>query len=92
MLSYFNRHDVLICPVNARTALSHDEPENPTDYTYTMAFNLTGWPGVVIRAGTDAAGLPVGIQIVTRPFTEHMALAVAAALEAEFGEYAAPPL
>ncbi len=92
MLSYFNQHDVLICPVNARTALPHDEPENPTDYTYTMAFNLTGWPGVVIRAGTDAAGLPVGVQIVTRPFTEHLALAVAAALEAEFGEYDAPPL
>jgi len=92
MLSYFGQHDILICPVNARTAIPHDEPHNPADYTYTMAFNLTGWPGVVIRSATDAAGLPVGVQIVARPFAEHQALAVAATLEAAFGEFAAPDL
>ena len=39
-----------------------------------MAFNLTGWPVVVVRAGTSPEGLPIGIQIVARPWHEHVAL------------------
>ena len=39
-----------------------------------MAFNLTGWPVVVLRAGTSPEGLPIGIQIVARPWHEHVAL------------------
>lgn len=90
MLDYFQRHDILICPVNAKTAIPHEQPHNPADYTYTMAFNLTGWPGVVIRAGTDPNGLPIGIQIIAKPFAEHQALAVAAELEKALGPFPAP--
>ena len=39
-----------------------------------MAFNFTGWPVVVVRAGTSPEGLPIGIQIVARPWHEHVAL------------------
>ena len=90
MLSYFKDFDILVCPVNGKTALSHDEPENFQNYTYTSAYNLTGWPGVVIRAGTDENRLPVGIQILARPFAEHHALAVAALLEQKLGGFPGP--
>ena len=92
MLAYFNDFDVLICPVNAHTAIAHDEPEDFGAYTYTAAYNLTGWPGVVIRAGTDDSGLPVGIQILAAPFREDRCLALAAWLEARLGPFPGPDL
>lgn len=92
MLSFFDDFDILICPVNAHTAIKHGVKEDLTAYTYTSAFNLTGWPGVVIRAGTDDAGLPVGIQILAAPFREDRCLAVAAWLEEHLGPFPAPSI
>ena len=92
MLSYFLDHDLLICPVNAKTAIRHDDKEDFSDYTYTAAYNLTGWPSVVIRAGSDADGLPVVVQILARPFAEHDALAMAAWLEEQLGVFEGPTL
>lgn len=92
MLSYFVDHDILICPVNAKTAIPHEQAEDFADYTYTAAYNLTGWPSVVIRAGTDPDGLPIGLQILARPFAEYHALAVAASLEKALGTFAGPNL
>jgi amidase len=90
MLSFFADFDVLLCPVNGRTAIPLGEEEDMANYTYTSAFNLTGWPAAVVRAGTDAAGLPIGIQVVAAPFREDRCLAVAAWLETELGEFPSP--
>lgn len=90
MLSFFNDFDVLLCPVNGRTAIPLGEEEDMANYTYTSAFNLTGWPAAVVRAGTDANGLPIGIQIVAAPFREDHCLAVAGWLEAKLGEFPKP--
>lgn len=87
MLSYFDVFDILVSPVNAHTAIAHDEPEDFSAYSYTTAYNLTGWPSVVIRAGTDSDGLPIGVQILARPFREDQCLAVASWLEARLGPF-----
>ncbi|MCB1646960.1 MAG: amidase [Pseudomonadales bacterium] len=96
MLGYFENHDVLICPVNARTAHRHDEQEKMQDYSYTLAYNLTGWPSLVLRAGTDQQGLPIGIQIIARPFREDVCLAVGLWLEAlirqQLGNFPVPAI
>ncbi len=92
MLSYFDDFDVLLCPVNAHTAIKHGVTEDLTAYTYTSAFNLTGWPGAVVRAGTDESGLPIGIQILAAPFREDRCLAVAAWLEERLGEFPNPAI
>lgn len=92
MLNFFMDHDILICPVNAHTAIPHGQQEEMEAYTYTTAYNLTGWPGVVIRAGTDASGLPIGVQILARPFREDHCLAVASLLEDQLGDFAAPEI
>jgi amidase len=42
-----------------------------------MTCNVTGWPGEVVRAGTTADGLPIGVQSVDHPGREDVALAVA---------------
>lgn len=90
MLGYFEDFDILLCPVNANTAVPHGTEEDLKDYSYTTAFNLTGWPAAVIRAGTDSNGLPIGIQIAARPFREDHCLAVAGWLEQRLGPFAAP--
>ena len=90
MLSYFADFDILICPVNATTAISLGEEEDLQGYTYTSAFNLTGWPGVVIRGGQDNNGMPIGIQILARPFREDHCLALAQWLEAKLGDFPKP--
>jgi amidase len=54
--------------------------------------NCAGLPAVVVPAGLDGSGLPVGVQIVGRAFEEEQVLAVARALEKELGGYQKPPL
>jgi amidase len=92
MLSFWNDFDVLICPVNAKTAALHSEPVDMADYSYTIAYNLTGWPSTVIRAGTDDKGLPIGIQVIARPFREDISLAVAGWLQNRMGPFQPPAI
>lgn len=84
LLRFWRDYDVLICPVNARTAIPHGTTNLP-DYTYTMTYNLTGWPAAVVRCGATPAGIPIGVQVVAPPWREHVCLAVADYLEQEFG-------
>jgi len=92
MLSFFDDFDVLICPVNATTALPLDAPIDFSAFSYTMAYNMTGWPGTVIRANTDGNHLPVGIQVVAAPFREDHSLAVAQWLETALGVFDPPAI
>ena len=89
MLSFMENHDVILCPVNASPAMKHgsegDQELRP--FSYTMTYNLTGWPGAVVRGG-----LPLGIQIVARPWREDIVLAVAGLLERELGGFQAPDI
>jgi amidase len=90
MLSVFQDFDVLLCPVNGQTAIPLDQDEDMADYTYTSAFNLTGWPAAVVQVGSDNNGLPIGIQIVAAPFREDRCLAVARWLENKIGPFTPP--
>ncbi|MBI5879050.1 MAG: amidase [Chloroflexi bacterium] len=91
MLTYIQRYDVIICPVSSRVAALHDDLDG-TDLSYTMSYNLTGWPVVVVRCGTSPEGLPIGVQVVARPWREDVALAVAQHLETVMGGWQPPAL
>lgn len=39
-----------------------------------ITYNLTGWPAAVMWVGTLPEGLPIGIQIVARPWQEDIAV------------------
>ena len=71
------------------TAHLHDERPDRLNYSYTSAFNLTGWPGVVIPVCKDENNLPIGIQILSQSFREDICLAVARAIEASLNCYEA---
>ena len=90
METFFQDYDVILSPVNAGPAFEHGGLADPgalTAFTYTMTYNLTGWPGAVVRAGTSPEGLPIGIQVIARPWREDVALAVAAFLEGSLGGF-----
>jgi amidase len=54
-------------------------------------FNLLGLPAVVIPFGMSAEGLPIGVQIVGRPYEEELILDLAVRLENARGPFAVPP-
>lgn len=45
-------------------------------------WNIAGWPAMNVPAGIDNRGLPIGVQLVARPGSEHTLLNLAAQLEA----------
>jgi Asp-tRNA(Asn)/Glu-tRNA(Gln) amidotransferase A subunit family amidase len=55
------------------------------------AFNLLGLPAVVIPFGISAEGLPIGIQLIGRPYEEELILDLAVRLENARGPFASPP-
>lgn len=88
---------VLLSPVSSASAFRHGEGNyNPgTGYLDTMRFsqwlNLTGFPGASLPFGFSDEGLPIGVQIIGRPFEEELLLAVAEALEQSRGPWQPPP-
>jgi Asp-tRNA(Asn)/Glu-tRNA(Gln) amidotransferase A subunit family amidase len=85
---------MLLCPVCAIPAFRHGERAwqvegQRVEYLdvmrYTQWFNLLGAPAAVVPVGSSADGLPIGVQVVGRPFEDERVLGVAAAVEADFG-------
>jgi aspartyl-tRNA(Asn)/glutamyl-tRNA(Gln) amidotransferase subunit A len=48
---------------------------------YTVAINLAGIPGISVPCGRSSSGLPIGAQILGRPFEEDLILRAAYAVE-----------
>ncbi len=90
-LAFMESHDVIICPACWGPAVPHGAMRD-IDFSYTLPYSLTGWPSVVVRAGTSPEGLPIGVQITARPWREDVALRVAEHIEAQLGGWQPPPL
>jgi aspartyl-tRNA(Asn)/glutamyl-tRNA(Gln) amidotransferase subunit A len=57
---------------------------------FTVTVNLAGLPGISVPAGVDAKGLPLGLQLIGRPWEEGDLLNVAYTLERAAGFVAKP--
>ena len=83
--------DVLICPSTPIAATAVDQGEvvirgerqsvRQSLIRYTRPFNLSGHPAVSVPCGLTTSGLPIGLQIVGRPFDEATVLRVADAYQ-----------
>jgi Asp-tRNA(Asn)/Glu-tRNA(Gln) amidotransferase A subunit family amidase len=88
---------VLLSPVSTSPAFRHGQGNYlpGTGYRDTMRFsqwlNLTGFPGASVPLGVSNQGLPIGVQVVGRPFEDELVLAVAEAIEQARGPWQAPP-
>ena len=91
MLHFFKDYDVILSPVNDMPALPHGSIRDDLQgFSYTMTYNLTGWPVTVIRGGTSSKGLPIGVQIITHPWREDISLALAGHMERKLGAFQPP--
>jgi amidase len=93
LLRWFQRADLIVCPVMPQPAIRHGESTAAWfGDTYSDVHNLTGWPAAVVRAGTSDAGLPIGVQLIAHPWREDVALAAAKVVEAATGGWSLPPI
>jgi amidase len=83
LIQFMADYDVILTPVAERPAVPHGENEG--GIPYTLPYSLTGWPCLSVRAGTSPDGMPIGVQIVARPWRDDVALAVGQVLEQELG-------
>jgi len=82
----FADHDVLVTPTAPTTAFRIGEKTTDPLQMYlsdifTISVNLAGLPALSLPCGFDAAALPIGVQIIGRPFEEDTVLAAAHAYE-----------
>jgi aspartyl-tRNA(Asn)/glutamyl-tRNA(Gln) amidotransferase subunit A len=94
----FERCDVLAGPVTPTVAFRlGDKVDDPLQMyladVFTVTCNLAALPGMSVPCGVHPAELvPVGLQLVGRPFDEATMLRAARALEREIGPLPAPPI
>lgn len=100
--------DVLLTPVVPTTALPHDHTEPVNDRRIVVdgiehpwrpyltrwcgAVGVAGLPAVSVPVGTDAAGLPVGMQVVGPLRADKRVLRAAATIQRICGGFQIPPL
>jgi len=80
------RCDALVTPVAPTTAFGLGEKvaDPLTMYLsdiFTISVNLAGLPALVLSCGVDGAGLPIGLQLIGRPFDEATVLRIGHAYE-----------
>jgi amidase len=100
-LPQMRKYPILLCPAAAIPAFRHGQRswkiegktvEYLDAWSYTEWFNLLGNPAAVVPVSRSSDGLPIGVQIVGRPWEEEQVLAVAAALERECNAWRIPPI
>lgn len=62
-----------------------EEPVGNALTRFTSFFNMTGAPALSMPSGLHSGGLPMGVQIVGRPFDEETVLAIGQAIEDQQG-------
>ena len=92
MLRWMDDVDLIVTPVLPRPALPHGVGfTSGFADTYSEVHNLTGWPSAVVRGGTSPEGLPIGVQLIAKPWREDVALAAAKVVEDALGGWRPPP-
>jgi Asp-tRNA(Asn)/Glu-tRNA(Gln) amidotransferase A subunit family amidase len=101
VFAQMERYPVLLCPVAAIPAFRHGERswtvgnrtvEYLDAWSYCEWFNLLSTPAAVVPVGHSPEGLPIGVQIVARPWQEELVLGIAAEIEQAIDAWSAPPI
>lgn len=94
LLDWMVTTPLLLAPVGATPAYPHGTLKLTVGertfntfraFSYSQVFNVFDLPVAVVPVGCSADGLPIGVQIIGRPFAEETVLAAAAILETAFG-------
>jgi amidase len=91
---------VLLCPVASIPAFRHGERSWQVEgktvqyldaWSYCEWFNPLGVPAGVVPVGRSEDGLPIGVQVVARPWEEESVMAILQLIEDASGPWKAPP-
>jgi aspartyl-tRNA(Asn)/glutamyl-tRNA(Gln) amidotransferase subunit A len=94
--AYADGIDAILTPATPSAAFgigekaSADPVEMYLNDVFTVTVNMAGLPGIAVPAGLDAQGLPLGLQLIGRPFDEETLFAVAQVIEDAAGRTALP--
>ncbi len=99
---FFSEWDALICPPSMLAAFPHCEPGSPLpvdgqDVFYWMVsahatvFNYSGHPAVALPYTVNRDGLPIGVQIVGKRWSDSRLLGIAQAVSEVAGPFRRPP-
>lgn len=101
VLRWMEATPLIVAPVGAVSAFRHDAGQSVAvgeqrvgvfrAFSYAQAYNVFDLPAVCVPAGQTREGLPVGVQIVGRPFEEDTVLAAARVVEEALGGWRSPP-
>jgi aspartyl-tRNA(Asn)/glutamyl-tRNA(Gln) amidotransferase subunit A len=93
---YADGIDAILTPATPSAAFGIGEKANadPVEMylndVFTVTVNMAGLPGIAVPAGLDAQGLPLGLQLIGRPFDEETLFAAAQAIEDAAGRMTLP--
>ena len=102
---FFDDYDILLAPISSTAAFPHDHGPFGSrtldvDGTARPYFEQSFWaglvgisymPSTVIPTGPNAAGLPIGVQIIGPEYSDRITIGVARLLEAEGFAFTPPP-
>jgi aspartyl-tRNA(Asn)/glutamyl-tRNA(Gln) amidotransferase subunit A len=94
--AYARGVDAILTPATPSAAFgigekgSADPVEMYLNDIFTVTVNMAGLPGIAIPAGFDAAGLPLGLQLIGRPFDEETLFAAGQTIEEAAGRPTMP--
>ncbi|MCW5720584.1 MAG: Asp-tRNA(Asn)/Glu-tRNA(Gln) amidotransferase subunit GatA [Devosia sp.] len=71
-------------------ALAADPVAMYLNDVFTVTVNMAGLPGIAVPAGRDGQGLPLGLQLIGKPFDEETLFAAARVIEKSTGDDFAP--
>ncbi|MGI5131519.1 amidase [Pseudonocardia sp. CA-107938] len=77
--------DLIVTPATPDTAPLRSEPVEGERFLHLLPASLVGAPALAVPAGADAAGLPIGVQIVGRLWEDHVVLAAGRTVGAAVG-------
>jgi aspartyl-tRNA(Asn)/glutamyl-tRNA(Gln) amidotransferase subunit A len=92
----FKEVDLILSPTSPTTAFKIGEKVSDPIAMYlsdifTIPANLAGIPAMSVPCGFTSSGLPMGMQLMARPFDESTMLCAAYAFEQELGVYKMKP-
>ena len=90
----WSKVDVVLTPATPNPAFAPGEITDPIQMylndIFTVTVNMAGLPGIAVPAGISSEGLPLGLQLIGKPFDEETLFQTAAAIERVAGKYEAP--
>jgi aspartyl-tRNA(Asn)/glutamyl-tRNA(Gln) amidotransferase subunit A len=85
--------DAILTPATPSAAFgigekgSADPVEMYLNDVFTVTVNMAGLPGIAVPAGFDKQGLPLGLQLIGRPFDEETLFSLAQVIEDAAGRF-----